>query len=212
VIHSLSRLGTFEKCAKKYEFKYVKKLPEQRGPSANRGIEQHAIIEAYLDGKLPELPADLSFYQSFLEGLRSRPIQSEAKLAVNEYWEAVEWDDQNVYIRSVLDLLIPLDQQVHIYDWKTGKIYDDHDDQKELYTLIAAAHYPDSSDFLATHVYLDLGQNRYKKYSREELQPMRERWMARFEKQEKATEFPYNPQYSCRWCSFSKKNGGPCLF
>jgi hypothetical protein len=113
----------------------------------------------------------------------------------------------------VLDLLVPpQDGVVYVYDWKTGRIYDDHSDQRELYALQAFAKYPEAKKVQAEHVYLDSNERRAMLYHRFEIDAIQKRWDLRFKKLEEATEFPYNPQPGCQWCPYSQAKGGPCPF
>lgn len=214
MIHSLSKLGTFESCAAKYKFQYVDKFPRSTSASASRGVDTHAMVEQYLNSVLPDLPHDLSFYKGFLDGLKTLPeIFPEKKIALTREWKPTEWEGNETWYRGILDLLIPpTNGTIHIYDWKTGKIYDDHEEQRQIYALAAIALYPDAAEVSCTHVYLDLNDRRGRTYHRDQLEGYRERWKRRFLAVESATEFPYNPQFACRWCSFTKSNGGPCPF
>lgn len=214
MIHSLSKLGTFEQCGAKYKYQYIDRLPRPTNASAQRGVDTHAMVELFVKGELDELPAHLDFYSGFLRGLRSiAGVEPEAKLALSETWECRDWDAPEIWWRGVLDLLIPPQSgTVHVYDWKTGKIYDDHEDQRQIYALAAIAKYPDAHEVKATHVYLDLQKNVTQTYHRDQMQALRDTWTRRFKALELASEFPHNPQFKCRWCPFSKVNGGPCPF
>lgn len=215
MIHSLSKLGTFESCAAKYKFQYLDLIPRTfKSAAASRGVDMHKTMEDYTLGNLPELPSYLSHYQGFLDGIKGIPgMEPEAKLAFTVDWEHAAWEDENIWWRGVLDLLVPPQNgTVHVYDWKTGKIYDNHEDQRQIYAIAASIRYPDAHQVSCTHVYLDLHKNRDQTYHRDQLVGYRERWGRRFRAVETATDFPYNPSFSCRWCSFSKINGGPCPF
>jgi hypothetical protein len=214
LIHSLSKLGTFETCAAKYKFRYIDKIVTEQSRSAHRGSETHTAIEEFILGKTIRLPEHLLYYHDFFEMLkRHEGVRPEAKLAMREDWTACAWDDPAVWWRGALDLLIPpINGIVHLYDWKTGKIYDDHEDQRQIYAIGAFAEYPDAEEVKVNHVYTDLGDRRENVYKKNALTTLQARWMSKFKKLEAATEFPYNPQFACRWCPYQKDKGGPCLF
>jgi hypothetical protein len=215
MIHSLSKLGTFEKCAAQYDYRYNKRLPSTKGPAAQRGIDNHALIERYIKGDSDEL-GEYTFYKSWLDSLRvGTKCIPEAKLALASDWSARDWEADDIWWRGVLDLLIPPMSPgvtAYVYDWKTGKIYPDHEDQREIYAIGAFCHYPDAIQVSCTHVYIDIKQQVKQDFHRDQLPAMQERWKRRFLALEGATEFPHNPQFSCRWCSYSRANGGPCPF
>jgi hypothetical protein len=215
--HSLSKLGTFEQCAAKYKFRYLDKLPQgAKSAAASRGIDLHETIDAFLQRRIDgPLQSPLDFYQGFLGGLREIPgILPEYKFAVDRTWTGLTvWEGDSVYVRAVFDLLTPpISDQVEVYDWKSGKIYENHRDQRELYSVLAVAKYPEAKRVRATSVYVDSGQQRGEVYELADLAGARSRWENRLARLESATEFPFNPQFSCRWCPYSKAQGGPCLF
>lgn len=207
---SLSSLGTWEQCPLKYKFKYLDKIPDKPSDAASRGTNNHALIEAFLKGEVELLPSALSFYQQFLTGLKLYPIFPEHKIAVNAEWQLVNWNDG--WLRCVLDLKLKDGTGVVIYDWKTGKIYDDHNQQKELYAIAASVEDPEATRVRAVHVYLDLNKHTERTYERSELVFSRRKWEARVAKMQADSTFIPNPTWKCRFCAFSRFKGGPCQF
>lgn len=207
---SLSSLGTWEQCPLKYKLKYKDKIPDKPSVAAARGTDNHALIEAYLKGEIELLPSVLSFYQQFLSGLKLYPIFPEHKIAVNASWQPVNWSDG--WLRCVLDLKLRDGTGAVIYDWKTGKMYDDHYDQKELYSLAVFSEDPDVQRVRAIHVYLDLNKITERTYERGDIALRRERWQSRVDKMEKDASYIPNPTWKCRYCPYSREKGGPCQF
>ncbi len=211
---SLSSIGTYEKCAYQYKLRYIDKLSTpQRSDAANRGVNAHAEIEAYIKKDIEKLGEELERHTTLLQGLRDdQSALAEYKVAFDKDWNKVEWDDKNVWYRGIFDLKTRKGDEVTVYDWKTGKIYDEHDDQKSLYSLAAFAEDPAVRWVRAIHVYLDLGKQRARAYSRDEMHQLRELWESRVRKLEEETEWLPNPSFKCRYCPFSKAQGGPCRF
>lgn len=216
IVHSLSKIGVFEQCGAKYKFQYIDKFPREQSPTAARGVDLHDTIDRLLKGQEITLAPPLDFYYGFFAGLKKQPeLFSEYKVAVDREWNLWkgDWGDSAVYTRAVLDLLVPpRDGTIYIYDWKSGKVYDNHKDQRELYSLFGFALYPDAFEVRFESVYLDLGKSNGETYHRDNRSSVQARWNERFSKLEGASEFLPNPQYACRWCPFSKAKGGPCLF
>lgn len=209
---SLTKITTHEKCALKYKFRYILNLPDQKSASASRGTDLHKCVEDKLKINAP-LPAELSHYDSWLDKLRGPNCWPEHKIAVDKNWKPCGWEDSDAYMKAVLDLkYIISPKEVAVYDWKSGKIYDDHDDQKRLYAPMVFAEHPDLYTVRSIHVYLDLGQNREKIFHRTEMAQLMDHWNQRAAAVERDTEFIPSPGYHCKWCGYSRAQGGPCRF
>lgn len=254
---SLSAIGTYEGCGLKARFKYVERKEDKRSASANRGVDHHKSVEDFLLSKSTSLPAELSHYHSWFEGIKKYEIYPEHIITLNDRWEKVASDSEKRWYKGVLDLLIVRrnskrneqdvstgrtgghggenaigneaegrdkelvaavqePEELIIYDWKTGKIYPEHDDQKALYSVAAFSEYPSVHQVRAIHVYFDLGQIRQKTFHKDEMHELRNKWNVRAGKYLEALKNPdgmiANPGYHCRWCSFSASKGGPCRF
>jgi hypothetical protein len=215
--YSLSQLGTFEKCGGQYKFRYVDGLRGPTRPSAQRGVDRHAYIEDYLKGTTPLLHPELSFYGDWLGKLKTiSGILPEAQIAVDRNWQLCSWTSPEAYSRSVLDLLVPpFDGIARVYDWKTGKVYDDHVDQRDLYAIKAFIFYPDADQVAAEHIYVDLHVAHGMIYHRFQLPDLKKKFDDRYAKLGNAIntgEFVFNPGPHCNWCPFSRLSGGPCEF
>jgi hypothetical protein len=103
--------------------------------------------------------------------------------------------------------------QANFWDWKTGKHYPEHLSDMEVYALAVFSAYPEIQVVTGTYTYVDKGQNRERIFSREfEYDTLKGKWAPRVEAMEKATMFIPNPQFLCRYCTYSRANGGPCPF
>lgn len=217
---SLTSLSTYEQCPAKYKFRYVENVPVVQDPNsaAARGTEIHGTIEKFLRGELLALPTELNFYTAYLTNLRTKEIYPEHKVALNRNWEPVSWDADDRWYKGVLDLKAlngagqTAPTEATVIDWKTGKIYPEHDDQKSIYSLATFAEHPSVQRVRAMHVYVDLGKNREITYDRQQMHQLRSSWDSRILRLEKEEEFIPNPSFKCRYCPFSRASGGPCKF
>lgn len=209
---SLSRLQSFESCAAKYKYQYLDKLPSTPNPAMARGLMKHKVMEDYMNGVGGALPTELAHYGIFLDAARQKNGKAEIKLGLKRDWTPCDFDDPEVWWRGVLDLLVLEEVQAIVYDWKTGKIYDSHDDQKFLYAIAVLATYPDLMQVRAIHVYLDQGKNREKTLHRDQAFILRGGYEVRVDRMQSSPEYIPNPTFMCRYCSFSKENQGPCRF
>lgn len=228
---SFSGLMLFEQCGFKYAAQYLKHRveaelsvglpPRTFHPAATRGTELHAAIDKHLTEGAP-LPNELKYWAPAFHEIKSYHIKSEHRIAVRKDWTVCGWTDPDVWCRAILDLLAQKPQNLMaVYDWKTGKQYDEHYDQKEHYALMTIAEHPALSMVRAVHVYLDYPntQPTVREYTPIDLVARRIIWTERANKLEAATNdpdllraFPMQPNKFCKWCDLRRSAGGPCKF
>ena len=211
---SYSGWKTWDTCAAKYKYSYIDKLP--RGPShpaAARGTEIHGTIDKYLMGEVDEVHPEIKAkYGQWLQGLRDsdHELLPERKFAFTENWEETDFNDPDAAWRGLLDLLVhPVGET---FEWKTGGIYDEHGLQAELYGLTTLLLYPNNSQVTITNVYLDKFKTKKRTYNRDDLPSLLAMWDHRREDLINDTLHSPNPGWYCRFCDFSKAQGGPCQF
>ena len=184
-------------------------------PAAIRGTNIHNSIEDFMNRKTEMLHPDIhEHYGQFFFGLRENyRCEPEAKWAFDWEWRACDYDAPDCMIRGFMDLkLVPEDDNIQVYELKTGKIYPDHDYQKLLYGTAALIQHPDKSGVDVTGLYLDLKQNRKIHYSAEMLAEYKGTFNRDIKQIEECEDFIPKPEFICRWCPFRKDNGGPCQF
>lgn len=217
---SLSAWSLFNRCKFAYKCRYILQLKDSRppAPAAQRGIETHKIIEEHIDKGHPLTP-ELGKWQYAFNQLRSESIAlwPEYKISLTAEWTPTTWD--KAWIKMIIDLMADKPSGVSVYDWKTGKEYDEHFEQKELYSIGIMSKRPEVQEVSAVHVYLDLGKQTKRVYHRSQLSARRAQWDFRAKTMElRVSEGPNSgfwiqePNFSCRWCAFSKASGGPCKF
>lgn len=212
---SLTKLKTFEQCGAKYDFRYNQKIPDKSGPAAERGTAIHKTIEGFIRGvEGIALTGSLEFYHGFLTALKESqvPLYPEYRIALRQDWTPCP-DGESPWYVGYLDLYRAVEISANAWDWKSGKPYPDHDQDKEVYALAIMAAKPEIQVVTVTYTYVDKGQNRERIFSREfEYEALKKKWGDRVARMEAATQFIPNPQFLCRYCSYSKVNGGPCRF
>lgn len=215
--YSYSQYSTHAKCGLKYRYRYVDKVdvPREQSAAMNRGTMLHNSIEAFLKKEIEALPVEIDYYTQWLSHLRDTPeitVSPEHKYAFKSDWTLTDWDDPDAYVRTILDLQVKTKDALNVVEFKTGKEYDDHTEQRQLYGLAALLAEPEYSEVTVTGTYLDLKQVRPQTYNRQYVDEMKERWTSYFDLLQKPETWIANPSYSCKWCPFSKYNGGPCEF
>jgi len=212
---SYSRLSTYTDCPAQYNYKYVERAEGHRpdSPAASRGSDLHSAAEAYLKDELKIYPPEFQRISGHCMLLKSKGAQSEAKLAVKEDWTPTEYDSADVYFRAIIDVIYVDENVLHIQDWKTGQVYPSHAVQLEKYVAVAAAHYPEATEYRTRLLYIDQGVVTPAKVTLPvRLKPIRMMIDGEIKNAESDEIYPTRSGQHCRWCDYSKKFGGPCKF
>ena len=217
--YSYSRLATFTKCPAKFKFNYIDKVKVEFivSPAMERGTEIHNSLEAYMNGHSEHLHPDIhEHYGQFFFSLRETyDCQPEYKWGIDMDMNACGYDHPDVMVRGFMDLrFIPTDERVQVFEYKTGKIYREHTAQQWLYGTATLIELPDQDGVDVTAVYLDQKQNKKIHYPAMMLGEYKSMLTTEIETIENTPldEFITKPQWSCKWCQFSKQNRGPCKF
>ena len=223
---SFSALRDFEACPYRAYLAKVERAPQPdysddpKHPLV-RGDRIHQEAEAFIRGEGP-LTRDLKKFEAHFRELQERFaegfIEVEQKWGFNAHWQPVEWTDRDVWARIIADVVHHLgDNMARIEDHKTGKSMGKevaHIQQTQLYALAAMIRYPELEVVEAQLNYLDEGKTRCKRYTRDALAQLLERWTTRGQKMTSAMVFKPKPNKGkCRFCPFGTENGtGYCAY
>jgi hypothetical protein len=222
MVYSYSSLATFKQCPQKFKFAYIDRVKvEQEPPSAamERGTKIHNSVEEYLLGNSEFLHPDIhKNYGQFMMGLREGggEILPEWRWGITWDFKPCDYYAPECMLHGYMDLVIvPEDKKANIplYEWKTGKIYaDDHASQACKYSTALMIHHPEYPGVDAMITYFDQSDYKgiyYPNGMMDNYQHMLRREIDEivFEKR-----WPTKPSFKCRWCKFSRDNGGPCQF
>ena len=215
---SLSKYGLYKKCPTAYKFRVVDRIPDPAGPAAARGTDIHAQLESYLATgnwtlAIPE------FTIKKAEAMRGLNFRSEIKLALDENWKRVEWNAPEAWVRGIIDAMVLLPDngdvpptEAQLGEWKTGKVYDDHVNQRDLYLTMVLSIWPTIDYGKIETIYVDQSHAQASELKREELEAKQIHWAKAVTPMLNDTFFSPRPGDHCRWCTFSKRRGGPCVF
>lgn len=124
---SYSRLTAYETCPRKfYKLSVAKTIKEPPNEHTDYGTQVHeAFRDFFKKGKA--LPLHLRQHAAFLNTIKKAPGEFivEQQIAINPNYEATGWFDKDVYCRVISDLTILNAPNAAMFDWKTGKMYDD---------------------------------------------------------------------------------------
>lgn len=210
---SYSRIKDWEKCPRLAQFKHIHKIKEAENPAMLRGKELHSQAEQYIKGGDPQADPPMALWnvQEYMREYAGwDEPQCELQLAVNDQWEPTGWFDKDVYLRAVVDLLSVSIPKARIVDHKSGKIYDEHPLQAELYACFGFAGWKEVDEVEVQFNYIDQGTRMNYTFTRDQYEALRAKWDEKMTSMRNDDVFPTNPGRHCRWCNFSKAKGGPC--
>lgn len=227
---SPSRLATYDLCPAKLKYQAIDRLPEPPAPALDRGTRIHKEAEEYVTGS-GKVTEDLQGVRGELKRLRAAyrrgKVRVEQGLAFDQRWKPVDWFDPKVWLHCKIDVVEEapsrkekktLVKVLRITDWKSGKNNardsDKHADQLNLYALSVLS--MGSAEYVTGRlVFTDTGEFVEKPEGTmgiADVLTAREKWAERVEPMLTDKDFAPTPNFTCRWCAFSKAEGGPCRF
>lgn len=190
------------------QYVFGNKPPEKN--TSNRGIDMHGVLEEFFKGTTayPSNDRALRPWQPFMEGLNAKPHTAEGKVAVRRDWTKCGFWDEDANYRGVYDLKIEQSRILDIFDWKSGKIYPDHEEQGLSYCAMEDGEY----DLYRTHfVYLDIPTHvETRVYAPKRIIDERGSLTQQINVVRTDTEYKPRPGPHCNWCHLSYKKGGKC--
>lgn len=216
---SWSRLALFEQCPALHKYRNIDKLPEPKAPAMMRGIKIHNEAAAFLSGETMLLPEScINFADQFRELRAFNPIV-EQKWAFTKKMRPTGWMSKDCWLRATLDIgLVYSDGTGEAIDLKTGKKYDDYDDQLDLFAATLIKMHPTeiTKSVTVRLWFLDIEDDTQNEVVREiskaEALEKFDDLVRRAEVMMTTNRFPPSPSWKCRFCHFRRDNGGPCEF
>ncbi len=221
---SYSVYTQYFKCPLSVCFDKIKRvrMVEPPNPAFEKGNRVHGAAEQYIKSagakRAPALIAELAGVKDRLDMFRKLGASAELEWTFNKDWQPTSWFGHDAWLRVKTDACAESPGLVQITDWKTGKIYDDHKQQRSLYGMAGLqlvelgklAGGDKSVKVLAEHAYTDTGQSATEEYSMKDLKPLKAEWLRRIKQMMGDTKYPAKTGFHCRYCKFRKSNGGPC--
>jgi hypothetical protein len=141
---SYSRLKNYESCPVRYNEIDVKKaFKESPNEQLAYGDQLHKVAAAVIKDKAPYPPGFDVVLKPWIDRLTSGSgdIYVEQKLAIRSDSSPCGFFDRGVWYRAVVDVIKVHGQVALVWDWKTGKIIEDHV-QLSLAAACVFAHHP----------------------------------------------------------------------
>jgi hypothetical protein len=221
---SYSVYTAYLRCPLAVCFDKIKKIRivEPPNPHFEKGDRVHKGAEMYIGstGRAPTIPAELAAVKDKLVFFRKARAAVELEWAFTKDYLPTTWFGKDAWLRVKTDVCLDTKEPplVQITDWKSGKIYDDHRQQRSLYALAGLqltelgllAGGSKDTKLIAEHLYTDTTQSATEEYTMKDLQPLKREWASRIKGMMSDTKYPSKVGFHCRWCKFRKSAGGPC--
>lgn len=217
---SFSQFEAYSQCPAKWKYQSILKLPRRPpGPAASRGLEIHSTVEEYIKGAdASTLHKDINpKYIPVLDGFRDHENgdrHTEKKLAFDAEWSITAPSSKLAAVIAVLDASrFTNDKTLHIGEWKSGKPKDSHADQRKLYAMFGYKAWNAKRVEVTTYYLEDTAPPaRIVLEAESGFMKLRQLWDDRISTMRRDEICAPRPSFGCRFCDFSKSNGGPCVF
>jgi PD-(D/E)XK nuclease superfamily len=197
------------------------KIEEPPNPHFEKGNRIHESADVFIGGMgRKKLEPELEKLKPLLDGLRTAKARTEQEWAFTRDWNPTAWFAKDAWLRIKTDVCVDRQDppEVDIIDWKTGKLYEDHKQQRSLYALGglqlvqigALAGGSKEVKLTAQHIYIDTGQRATESFVMKNLASLKREWLARIKFMMSDTQFKTHTGFHCRYCKFRKSAGGPC--
>jgi len=180
----------------------------------------------YATGKFDHdaLPVELELFDEEFEQLQEMFIEAkeikvypELQWAFTRNWTPCEWFGPQAWCRIMVDCFV-INEDKHtatVIDYKTGKNRGGYEEQLKLYAAGAFALYPHLEEVRPELWFLDQGEivERVEgSYTNADADNLIKEWTAMVKPMLVDKRFAPKPSNLCRWCDFSKANGGQCEY
>lgn len=234
---SFSQWETYNSCPAKWKYKSVLKLPgKPPGPAAARGLDLHDRVERYIKGEITPVELMMGDHTRRFGSKKAAPVAAkyvaildqyryheggdrytERKYSIDTEWYVIPGiiGGKKPWLIAVLDAMRYVHglRTLYIGEWKSGSPKDTHVDQRKLYSLIGLREFPMAEQVITTTYYLEdtapPAQLVVKPTAEEKLKAL---WQGRVEQMQSDRILAPKPNEWCKWCDYSRSQGGPCQF
>ena len=199
------------------------RMPETKSPGMERGTMVHKAAEEYVSGtgRAPKLIEELEKFKEHFTDFRKAGASVEGEWAFTAKYGVTGWFDDDCWLRVKVDACKAVAAPtpiVHIVDYKTGRVYPEHKQQRSLYALAGLQlvklgrllNGDVKVQLTASHLYTDTGQTATERYTMAQLEPLKREWGDRTKQMLNDTVFPTKTGRHCAWCKHAKSKGGSC--
>jgi hypothetical protein len=201
---SYSALTRFENCPKQYWHINVERdFKDKDNEFAAEGKKIHDAMYKRVVKDIP-LPLEFRSFESTAAKFATAPGEKrgEIKLALNAKMQPVDFFAGDVWVRSIVDLLIVKSDEAIVVDWKTGKVKDDPT-QMALCAAVLSRWMPEITKFTTLFVFLKHRTILPHTFTARDMSGIWNAFQPRVDKIEQAlktTTFPAKSSGFCKFC------------
>jgi len=214
---SYSALTAFETCPHRYyQTKIAKAVIEPQTEATLWGSRVHKAFENRIKDGTP-ISKELAQYNPIADKLvaacAGKKFATEQKLALNEHFLATTFFAKDVWLRSILDLIIENKDKALVIDLKTGK-KNPESAQLQLFAGVIFAIKPWIKTVSTAFLWLKTNEVTREEFTREDVPHIWQTFLPRVQRLNDAfaqQKFPKRPSGLCRaWCPIKtcEFNGG----
>ena len=224
---SYSVYNSYIKCALSVMFEKIQriKIEEPPNPHFEKGDRVHKSAESHIKGtgKAPTVIPELVGVKDRLNVFRKMRAMAELEWAFTKDYVQTSWFGRDAWLRMKVDVCATSSEPplIQITDWKTGKVYPEHKQQRSLYALgglqmaelglLPGIKSGDKAvELIAEHLSTDTTQSATERFKMKDLKPLKREWGARIKGMMSDTTYRATTGFHCRYCKFRKSAGGPC--
>lgn len=217
-----SKYDAYKSCLRKFYYKYLAKVKVtvSASPAMERGIKIHKLGEDYLNGLIEEVPPEYAAFSDQLIALRESDATAETDIGVTSKWDRSSMFARDVWLRGKVDAILCPKRVCTVIDFKTGKVYEDKaKSQADNYAAMVPSHIDGPiTSVVVKFWYLDQAEDAIYKYPKAEIAAVRKQLVEKYRRAdkylissgEKMSCYPCNKTFLCKYCDYSKYNGGSC--
>lgn len=202
-VWSYSFLSTYDRCPKQAAAKYVDKTYPyvKDSPELARGNSVHNAMEHRINSG-QRLPDDMQEWEQFAANIISGSpvkIEAELKLGVRRDWSPCGFFAKDVWGRCKIDVPMLFGPDAVIFDWKTGKAWEDPLELK-INAVFLRTVYPGLMNISGAYVWLK--ENRWGElYDLSDTESTKEWIEDTMEKAAKSNFWTPKKNALCGWCA-----------
>jgi len=213
--YSFSRLGTHSQCGRRFKYQYIDKIPQGYvdRTALLKGGAVHSILEKYPEPSTHKLApqyqhiADAFIRSRLGEKYLTAESTRELSFGLTQDFEPCGYSDPDAMFRGSIDFVAPIEQTLHLIDWKTGKYKDlkwQSFDQLMFYAIYFFQRYPNINKIKISYVYVEHEAENDIELFREYLDSYKAQLLNLINAAESDTAFRKCPSKLCEWCPYQE--------